>query len=60
MRAELTGGGVNDLKFFFDTDGKAVSHGMALRLAWASLGTSKPYHTLPTEKLPHISFLNLA
>jgi hypothetical protein len=31
MRAELAGGGVNDLEFFFDSDGKAVSHGMALR-----------------------------
>jgi hypothetical protein len=26
MRAELTGGGVNDLEFFFYADGKAVSH----------------------------------
>src|ERR1700730_12909058 len=31
MRAQLTGGGVNDLKFFFYADGKAVSHGVALR-----------------------------
>jgi hypothetical protein len=31
VRAELTGGGVNDLKFFFYADGEAVSHGVALR-----------------------------
>jgi len=32
MRAELTGGGINDLKFFFYADSKAVSHGVALRV----------------------------
>src|SRR5260370_12212997 len=31
VRAELAGGGVNDLKFFFYADGEAVSHGVALR-----------------------------
>jgi hypothetical protein len=31
MRAELTGGGVDDLKFFFYADGETVSHGVALR-----------------------------
>src|SRR5712692_2520325 len=44
MRAELTGGGVNDLKFFFYADSKAVSHGVALRVLglWGQLRT---YHT---------------
>ena len=32
MRAEFTCGRVNDLKFFFYADGKAVSHGVALRV----------------------------
>src|SRR4029077_9169652 len=30
MGAELTGSGVDDLKFFFYTDSKTVSHGVAL------------------------------
>src|SRR5216684_5789698 len=32
MRAELTGGRVDALKFFFYADSKAVSHGVALRV----------------------------
>jgi hypothetical protein len=31
MRAKLTRGRINDLKFFFYADSKAVSHGVALR-----------------------------
>ena len=30
---ERAGGGVNNLEFFFDTDGEAVSHDEALRMA---------------------------
>ena len=33
VRTERAGGGVNDLELFFDTDGEAVSHGVALRMA---------------------------
>jgi len=31
VRAKLTGGGINNLKFFFYADGEAVSHEVALR-----------------------------
>src|SRR6266852_1277051 len=50
MRAELTGGGVNDLKFFFYADGKAVSHGVALRVLglWGLLSA---YHTPSVVKI---------
>jgi hypothetical protein len=33
VRAQRAGSGVNDLKLFFNTDGEAVSHGVALRMA---------------------------
>src|SRR5712664_1888056 len=48
--AELTGGGVNDLKFFFYADGKAVSHGVALRVLglWGLLSA---YHTPSVVKI---------
>src|SRR5579859_28305 len=44
VRAELTGGGINNLKFFFYADSKAVSHGLALRFLglWGLLSA---YHT---------------
>ncbi|HXE33160.1 MAG TPA: hypothetical protein VN087_04545, partial [Verrucomicrobiae bacterium] len=32
---------VNDLELFFNTDSEAVSHGVALRMALVSLGTSR-------------------
>src|SRR5713226_178660 len=44
MRAELTCGGVDDLKFFFYADGKAVSHGVALRILGLR-GQPSAYHT---------------
>jgi hypothetical protein len=45
VRAQLTRRRIDDLEFFFYADGKAVSHGVALRAALVSLGTGKPYHT---------------
>src|SRR5579863_6903731 len=32
VRTQRASSGVNDLKLFLDTDGKAVSHGVALRM----------------------------
>src|SRR5216684_1270972 len=48
--AELTGGRVDDLKFFFYADGKAVSHGVALRVLglWGLLSA---YHTPSVVKI---------
>jgi hypothetical protein len=50
MRAQLAGGGINDLKFFFNADGEAVSHGVALRILglW---GLPGGYHTPPMGKI---------
>src|SRR5229473_2612022 len=50
VRAELTGGGVNNLKFFFYADGEAVSHGVALRVLglWGLLSA---YHTPSVVKI---------
>jgi DNA-binding transcriptional ArsR family regulator len=50
MRAQLAGGRVNDLKFFFYADSKAVSHGLALRILrlWGLLNR---YHTPLKGKL---------
>src|SRR5712671_5273244 len=50
MRAELAGGRVNDLKFFFYADGKAVSHELALRILGLK-GTLRRYHTPLVGKL---------
>jgi hypothetical protein len=41
VRTQRAGRGVNDLKLFFNTDSEAVSHGVALRMALVSLGTSR-------------------
>src|SRR5258706_2538620 len=50
VRAELTRGRVNDLKFFFYADGKAVSHGVALRILGCR-GLLSAYHTPGLWKL---------
>ncbi len=39
VRTQFAGRRINDLEFFFDADGEAVSHGMALRVSWSGLGT---------------------
>jgi hypothetical protein len=44
MRAELAGGGVNNLKLFFYADGKSVSHGLAFRVLGLR-GLLRAYHT---------------
>jgi len=50
VRAKLTGGGINNLKFFFYADGEAVSHEVALRNLglWGLLSA---YHTALMGKL---------
>ena len=41
VRPERASSRVNNLELFFDTDGEAVSHEVALRMDLALLGTSK-------------------
>jgi hypothetical protein len=41
VRTQRAGCRVNDLELFFNTDSEAVSHGVALRMALVSLGTSR-------------------
>src|ERR1700741_75966 len=38
MRTQFASRWINDLEFFFDADGEAVSHGVALRVAWFRWG----------------------
>ena len=38
VRTQFARRGINDLEFFFDADGEAVSHGVALRVAWSCWG----------------------
>ncbi len=51
VRTQLARGWIDDLEFFFYADGKAVSHGVALRAALVSLGTGRRYHTPRARKL---------
>ncbi len=51
VRAQFARGRINDLKLFFDADGKAVSHGVALRVAWVSLGTSEQVSYSATSRI---------
>src|SRR5277367_3746753 len=41
VRTQRAGSRIDDLKFFFNTDSEAVSHGVALRMAVVCLGTSQ-------------------
>src|SRR2546421_12818803 len=53
MRTQFAGRWINDLEFFFDADGEAVSHGVALRVALSRWGLRALYHTPPwLENVP--------
>jgi len=45
VRTQFARRGINNLEFFFDADGKAVSHGVALRVSWSCRGLRASYHT---------------
>src|SRR5882762_1030762 len=47
MRTQFAGRWINDLEFFLDADGEAVSHGVALRVRWSHCGLRSMYHTPP-------------
>jgi hypothetical protein len=47
VRTQLARCGIDDLKFLFDTDGEAVSHEVALRIAVFSADFENQYHTPP-------------
>src|SRR5260370_24864138 len=45
MRTQLARRGINDLEFFFDADGEAVSHDAAFRVFSPCWGLCAMYHT---------------
>src|SRR5260370_22735510 len=45
VRTQLARCGIDDLEFFFDTDGETVSHGVALRVASSCWRLRGIYHT---------------
>src|SRR3989442_742834 len=47
VRTQLARCGIDDLKFLFDTNGEAVSHEVALRIAVFSADFENQYHTPP-------------
>src|SRR5467141_3527428 len=45
VRTQFARRGINNLELFFDSDGKTVSHGVALRVSWSCWGLRASYHT---------------
>src|SRR5260370_41196825 len=51
VRTQFARRRVNNLEFFFNADGEAVSHGVALWFAWSYWGLRASYHTAAWRKL---------